>query len=134
MANRIAPPTATACARTLKNVGQSATPASSWALALINPILRAASGSFMMIINKPSTSGAIENPIAVKSGTLERRILRISVQSAEEKEFMIRSPCSLEDHFVRGQPLALTYQLSVAKNVLQDSVVPPQAGWVDCPH
>jgi hypothetical protein len=41
-----------------------------------------------MIIKSPPMKGITENPIAVKSGTLERRILRVSAHKAAEKLFI----------------------------------------------
>ncbi len=64
-------------------VGQSATPATSWALALIRPIERAASGSLRMIMNTPLTTGRIRNPSPVSSVTVERRAFKNSAHNAD---------------------------------------------------
>jgi hypothetical protein len=39
----------------------------------------------------------MENPMAVKSGTLERRILSVSAHKAEEKPFNLRLPLIAEN-------------------------------------
>ena len=81
-ANRIAPPTATACPSMSRKVGQSAVPAVSCALAPSRPSDRARSGSSRMTMNRPITRGAIEKPIATPQGTREWRALSISVPIA----------------------------------------------------
>src|SRR5215216_1069355 len=111
----MAPPTAVAWASILNNVDHSAVPAVSWAFALMSPIERAASGSFKMIMKSPPTNGAMENPIAVRSGTLDRRILTASVKRAAEKLFIV-------------------HLLSGAGSNPQDSPVPQPVAWADCQH
>src|SRR6266496_343053 len=86
--NKIMPPAATACARKPKKDAQSAVPVNICALVLISPMDFAASGSFKMIMNNPPANGAMQNPIAVNNGTLERIILRVSTPRAEEKLFI----------------------------------------------
>lgn len=78
MENRIIPPTAMACARKFRKAGQSAVPVRSWALRVMIPNARAASGFFRMTMKSPPIHGNIEKPSMVKSGTFERRILRVS--------------------------------------------------------
>src|SRR5512147_2456092 len=90
--NRIIPPAATACARKPKREGQSAVPVSSCAFVVINPRDLAASGSFKMTIKSPPASGAIEKPMAVTSGTFERNIFNVSIQSAEENSVILSYP------------------------------------------
>src|SRR5258706_10141050 len=87
--NNIPPPRATPGARIPKKVAQSATPAISCALALINPMDFAASGSFKIIIIRPPINGTNVNPSVVKNGIFERRAFRVSAQRAEKKLFMI---------------------------------------------
>ena len=80
---------AVACDCILKNEDQSAEPAVNCAFVLINPIVFAASGSLRMIMNNPPTSGAMENPSAVKNGTVDLRIFKNSIHNAEIKFCMI---------------------------------------------
>src|ERR1041384_97961 len=108
--NRMAPPTAVACARRLNKVDHSAVPAESWAFALMSPIVRAASGSFKMTMKRPPTSGASEKPMAVKNGIFERRILSVSVQRA-------------------GRRLFILHLVSIAGNDLRDFAAQPQVLW-----
>lgn len=66
-----------------------------------------------MIMNKPTIKGVMENPIAVKSGTLERRILSVSAHSEGRKPFTLHLPL-------------------IAESVLQGFVVPQPGGLEGC--
>ncbi len=79
---------ATACESRLNMAGQSAEPTVIWALTLIRPIERAASGSLRMTMNRAPARGAKEKPMALTRGTLERRALRVSAHNADARLFI----------------------------------------------
>src|SRR5690349_16702180 len=82
---RTIPPAAIAWARNPKKDGQSAVPVSICAFVVIRPSDLAASGSFRITMKSPPANGAMQNPMAVNSGTLERVIFKVSENRAAEK-------------------------------------------------